>query len=233
MGTTSEPRDVLARTSVFASLDRRQLEQLGGLCVRKRYRAREVVLKKGDPALQLFVIVSGRLKALTSGSDGRQAALNIMGPGEVFGEVAVLDGQPRSATITAIEPCELLVIHRNELLHFLERSPSAALKLLEVLARRLRLLSERFEDSTFLEVPERLAKQLLRLCERYGVADARGAVRLDLKLSQQELGDLVGASRETINKQLRAWEAEGLLSQDAGKIVLHHPDRLKKLAPRA
>jgi CRP/FNR family transcriptional regulator, cyclic AMP receptor protein len=217
-----DPRSVLAQTSVFAGLDRRQLEQLGALCVRKRYRAREVVLKKGDPALQLFVIVTGRLKALTTGADGRQAALNIMGPGEVFGEVAVLDGQPRSATITAIEPCELLVIHRNELFHFLERSPSAALKLLEVLARRLRTLSERFEDSAFLEVPERLAKQLVRLAERYGEKRAGGAVLIGLKLSQQELGDLCGASRETVNKQLRAWESDGIIAQENGRILVRN-----------
>ena len=112
-----------------------------------------------------------------------------------------------------------MILHRNELFHFLERNPTAAIKLLAVLARRLRRLSERVEDSAFLEVPGRLAKALLRLAQRYGRSENRGT-RIELKLSQQELGDLVGATRESVNKQLRAWASEGLLVQDGGRIIL-------------
>jgi CRP-like cAMP-binding protein len=219
MVASPDSRSILARASIFAGLDARQLDALAALAVRRRYRAREVVLRKGDPALQIFVIASGRLKAITAGSEGRQAALAIMGPGEVFGEVAVLDGQPRSATITAIEPCELVILQRNDLFHFLERSPTAAIKLLEVLARRLRHLTDRVEDSTFLDLPARLAKQLLHLADRYGRKDGAGT-HIELKLSQQELGDLVGATRESVNKQLRAWENDGVLTQNGGRLIL-------------
>ena len=189
------------------------------MAVRKTYRTREVVLRKGDPAMQMYVIAKGRLKAITAGAEGRQAALSIMGPGEVFGEVALLDGEPRSATIRALEPCELIILNRNEFYHFLERNPSAAIGLLQVLARRLRRLSERVEDSTFLEIPGRLAKALVRLAQRYG-RDVGDGTRIELKLSQQELGDLVGATRESVNKQLRAWQSDGLLEQEKGRVIL-------------
>ncbi len=210
---------LLAQTSIFAGLGRRELDQLIGLAVKKRYEPRAVVLAKGDAALQIFVIARGRVKAITHGGAGRQAALSIMGPGEVFGEVAVFDGEPRSATITALEPCELLSLGRNDFVGFLERTPKVALKLIEVLSRRLRRLSERLEDTTFLELDARLAKELLRLAARYGKPTPRGR-RIDLGLSQQELGDLVGASRESVNKQLRAWQDAGLVERAAGRLVL-------------
>ena len=210
---------LLSNASIFAGMDQRQVDTLASLAVRKTFKTRDVVLRKGDPAQQIYIIAKGRLKTITAGGEGRQAALSIMGPGEVFGEVAALDGQPRSATITALEPCELLIIQRNDFFYFLERNPKAAIKLLEVLAGRLRRLSERVEDSTFLEIPGRLAKQLLRLGRQYGTTSPQGT-RIELKLSQQELGDLVGATRESVNKQLRAWEGEGLIEKNDGRLVL-------------
>ncbi len=218
------------KESIFADLTRRELDGVLSLAVRKKLRARQVVLRKGDPAMQIYVIVAGRLKAITTGGDGRQAALSIMGPGEVFGEVAVLDRQPRSATITALESCELLIIQRNDFFRYLRKSPQVAIKLLEVLAGRLRRLSVRVEDSTFLDLPGRLAKQLLRLADRYGKRNTAGGVRISLKLSQQELGDLVGVTRESVNKQLRTWVAEGLVEQEkGGYLTLVDPAALEKL----
>ena len=220
-------RRALGQASIFAELDSPEVDTLAAMAVRKKYRARDIVLRKGDPAMQIYVILRGRLKTITSGGEGRQAAFSIMGPGEVFGEVAVLDGEPRSATITALEPCELIILQRNDFFHFLERSPKAAIKLLQVLARRLRRLSERVEDTTFLEVPGRLAKQLVRLAERYGQKHGSN-VRIELKLSQQELGDLVGATRESVNKQLRAWVTDGIVEQSTGKLVILDLDALAR-----
>ena len=216
---STDQRSILANAGIFEGLDSAQIDALARMAVRKTYRTREIVLRKGDPAMQMYVIAKGRLKAITAGAEGRQAALSIMGPGEVFGEVALLDGEPRSATITALEPCELIILNRNGFYHFLERNPSAAIGLLQVLARRLRRLSERVEDSTFLEIPGRLAKALVRLAQRYG-RDVGDGTRIELKLSQQELGDLVGATRESVNKQLRAWQSDGLLEQEKGRVIL-------------
>lgn len=228
----ADAREVLRETTIFENLDPSQLEQLASIALRKRYAARDVVLRKGDAALQLFVICSGRLKAIGEGDDGRRAALSIMGPGEVFGEIALLDGEPRSATITALESCELLVIGRNEFLYFLERTPKAAIELLRVLARRVRRLSERVEDSAR-ELPERLAKQILHLALDHGVREPGGSVRVELKLSQQELGELVGASRESVNKQIRAWMGEGWLDQRKGRLVVVDWAHLESLSGSA
>ncbi|MEQ9325234.1 MAG: cyclic nucleotide-binding domain-containing protein, partial [Polyangiaceae bacterium] len=133
---STDQRSILANAGIFEGLDSAQIDALARMAVRKTYRTREIVLRKGDPAMQMYVIAKGRLKAITAGAEGRQAALSIMGPGEVFGEVALLDGEPRSATITALEPCELIILNRNDFYHFLERNPSAAIGLLQVLARQ-------------------------------------------------------------------------------------------------
>jgi len=222
---SEDAREILRCAPIFAGLDARQIDTLASLAVRRHYEARETVIEKGDPALHIYVIVSGRLKAITSGNTGRQATFSVMGAGEVFGEVALLDDQPRSATITALEKCELLTIGRAEFLHFLERAPTAAVALLRVLAGRLRRLSEKVEDGASLEVVGRLAKQLLRLANRYGKKELDG-IRIDLKLSQQDLGDMVGATRESVNKQLRAWVEEGLIHKRGGNLVLCDPEAL-------
>jgi len=216
----AEPRGPLVEGSIFSALSRRDRQALWSLAVRKSYRARQTVIRKGEQAEQIFVVVSGRLKALTHGAGGKQATLSIMGPGEVFGEVAVLDGQPRSATVTALERCELLLIDKRALYRFIESTPRVAVRLLEVLARRLRQLTERVGRVASLEVPARLARALCRLAADHGRAIGSGAWRIELRLSQQELGELVGASRETVNKQLRAWIAEGLIEKQDGKLVL-------------
>ncbi len=173
--------------------------------------------------------MSGRLKALTTSREGDDVVFSILGPGEVFGEIALLGGRRRTATVTALEPCELLVIDRREFLDFLRRDPDVAIGMMGVLAGRIERLSEWVEDTLFLNLPLRLAKKLMVLGERYGEETPAG-LRLDLKLSQEEWGDLVGTTRESINKQLRAWTAEGLLSVDRGYIVIHRRDDLERLA---
>ena len=143
--------------------------------------------------------ISGRLKVAAAGEDGKQTLLRIMDPGEVIGEISLLDSQPRSGTVTALDPAELLVIQRRDLIPFLEQHPKTAIKLLRALAERLRSISVQLEDRVFLNLPPRLAKKLLALSETYGQPVARG-VRIDLKLKQGELGEMVRTSRESINK---------------------------------
>jgi CRP-like cAMP-binding protein len=154
---------------------------------------------------------------------------SILGPGEVFGEVALLGGTPRTATVTAIDPCELLIIDRRDFLSFLRGHPDVAINLLEVLAQRMKRVSEFVEDTLFLNLPLRLAKKLASLSRAYGQPHEQG-LRLDLKLSQEEWGDLVGTTRESVNKQLRAWTEEGLITIDHGYIVIHDRSELEKLA---
>jgi CRP/FNR family cyclic AMP-dependent transcriptional regulator len=230
---TLEKHNALLRSiPLFAGLGADDLEKISGLARVKSFGAREVVVTQGDPALALYAIGRGRLKVASCGPDGRDTVLGIMAEGEVFGEVALIDGGTRSATCTAIEPCELLVIERAQFLDLLERSPAIAVKLLQVLAGRLRRLSQRSEDAAFLDVPSRLARSLLDLATRFGErrrAPASG-IYIALKLSQQELGDLVGATRESVNKHLKDWTRQGYIELQAGRMVISDIESFRRIA---
>ena len=224
-----ERRALLASSPLFAKLTERELDALVQVARLEKASAREELCHKGDTARQIFLIVSGRLKAMTTSSDGDDVVFSIMGPGEVFGEIGVLAGGQRTATIVAIDHCELLVIDRRDILLVLRSQPEVAIKLLEVLANRCRLVSELMEDVQFLNLPARLAKKLLHLAGAYGIEVGNG-LKIDLKLSQTELGDLIATTRESINKQMRLWAEEGILSMEQGYVTIHRIDSLESLA---
>jgi len=225
-------RSLLGSIALFAGLTPEQLEKIAALAQVRSYSGREVVVNQGEPARALFAIVRGRLKVTSSGPDGRDTVLGIMAEGEVFGEVALLDGGLRSATCTAIEPCELLVIDRAQFMDLLESSPAIAVKLLDVLAQRLRRLSQRSEDAAFLDVPSRLARSLLDLASRFGesVPAPSAEIRISLKLSQQELGDLVGATRESVNKHLSEWTRQGMVRLQGGRMIISDIEGVRRIA---
>ncbi len=220
------PISLLRRVPLLSELSESDLTSIAALTKSKHFEPRQIIVRKDDPSDELFMIVEGHLKVVSTGADGRDAGFGIMGPGEVFGEVALLDGGPRSATIASLDSCQLLLIPRAQFFEFLESSPKTAIELLRVLAGRLRRLTERAEDVAFLRVGGRLAKRLVGLAQQYGETLPNGSVRIPFKLSQQEIGELVNTSRETANKQLRAWEHAGLLSHDSGHLVIHNPQRL-------
>jgi CRP/FNR family cyclic AMP-dependent transcriptional regulator len=220
------PVELLRKVPLFSGLSQAELGSIAALAQRKHYDRTDVVVQMSDPGGELFVIVEGHLKVVSAGEDGRDTALAIMGPGEVFGEVSLLDGGPRSATVAALERCELLVIRRDPFLRFLESSPKTAIALLLVLTGHLRRLTERSEDIAFLRVGDRLAKRLAGLADKYGQKLPDGSLRIPFKLSQQEIGELVSATRESANKQIKVWEQAGLLSQQSGHIVVHDLERL-------
>lgn len=221
--------DALSRVWIFQGLSEEEVARLSALAQTKVYKARETIVEKGAPASEFFVLLRGRAKVAAPGLDGSHTAINVMGPGEVFGEIAILDGQPRSATVSTLEQCELAVVSKAAFNDLLAASPSIAVKLLNVLARRVRELTTRIEDRAFLDVPARLAKQLLWLAGNHGV-ESGTAVRIDLRLSQQELGDLVGATRESVNKQLREWTRSGILKQERDSIDIFDLDALRNIA---
>jgi CRP/FNR family transcriptional regulator, cyclic AMP receptor protein len=223
---------LLRSIPLFAGLSVQELAKVGALAQVRQYAARGVVVSQGDPALALFAIVRGRLKVASCGPDGRDTVLGIMAEGEVFGEVALIDGGTRSATCTAIEPCELLAIERQQFIELLEKSPAISVKLLHVLAGRLRRLSQRSEDAAFLDVPSRLARSLIDLATRFGErrrAPATG-ICITLKLSQQELGDLVGATRESVNKHLNDWTRQGFLQLQGGRLIISDIESVRRIA---
>ena len=224
-----QKRDLLANVPLFNGLAPAELDALIPVARTVSLKSREELFHKGDQGAQVYVVIRGKLKVLTTSESGDDVVFSILGPGEVFGEVALLGGTPRTATVTAIDPCELLIIDRRDFLSFLRGHPDVAINLLEVLAQRMKRVSEFVEDTLFLNLPLRLAKKLVSLSQAYGQPHAQG-LRLDLKLSQEEWGDLVGTTRESINKQLRAWTEEGLITIDRGYIIINDRRGLEKLA---
>jgi CRP-like cAMP-binding protein len=192
-------------------------------------RANELIFRKDSPGHGLMAVLSGQVKISMLSSNGREVVLNIINPGEIFGEMALLDGKSRSADATAMTACELLIIDRRDFMPFLQQHPEVAIRLLGVLSERLRHSSDQVHDILFLDLRGRLAKALLRLAEAHGRALVKSR-QIDIKLSQRELGNLIGQSRESVNKQLRQWQNAKLLRIERGRIVLLDLDGIQREA---
>jgi CRP-like cAMP-binding protein len=227
--SSSEKLKLLGAVELFSDLTEKQLEGVAQVSRQKALARKEELFHKGDEGGQIYIIAKGKLKALTTSIDGDDVVFSIMGPGEVLGEVALLGGTGRTATITAIESSDLLVIDRRDFMSFLKSHPDISVKLLYVVAQRLKRVSELVEDTLFLNLPLRFAKKLSALARVYGERIEDG-IRVDLKLSQEEWGDLVGATRESINKQVRQWTEAGFVRVEKGYIVILEPKELEKLA---
>jgi CRP-like cAMP-binding protein len=227
--TASEKLKLLGNVPLFSDFSAKQLEAISLVARTKSLQRREQLFHKGDHGGEIYAVASGKLKVLTTSTEGDDVVFSILGPGEVFGEVALLGATPRTASVSAIEDCQLLVIGRRDFLAFLKTNPEVSEKLLSVLAIRLKRVSELVEDTLFLNLPLRLAKKLLSLSRIYGEDTANGT-RIDLKLSQEEWGDLVGTTRESVNKQVRKWTEAGVIMVDDGYVVIRNPAELEKLA---
>jgi CRP/FNR family transcriptional regulator, cyclic AMP receptor protein len=217
---------VLRQHPIFRDLEPEALDQL---C---RY-AKHTVLKRGatlfakdDPGNSLYAVISGTVKISVSSPDGRNAILNLVGPGEVFGEMSVLDGQPRSADATANTNCEIFVIDRRDFLPFVRSQPTLAMKFIELLCVRLRWTSEQVEQVILQDLPGRLASALLGLIERRKPESESHTI----SITQQEISEMVGMTRESINKQLRAWVTRNWVRLEHGAIVVLDPAALRDLA---
>jgi len=184
------------------------------------------IFEKGDAGVGLIGVVSGSVKISVTSADGRDIVLNIIRPGEVFGEIALLDGRARTANATAMSDCELIVIERREFIPFLRSEPDVTLKLMEILCSRLRKTSEQVQDVTFLNLSTRLAKTLLRLTANAGPSKPAGKVAI----TQREISQIVGRSRESTNKQLRAWVKRGWIRLERGSVTVMKADKLVELA---
>jgi CRP/FNR family transcriptional regulator, cyclic AMP receptor protein len=212
---------LLAANPFFGGLGREALETIAALCTTRTLARGEVLFLKGDPGDALYAIRRGRIRIATGTDEGRHVTLNILGPGDVFGEIALLDGKPRTAEAVAIEPCDIYAVQRRDFLPLLQRDLELAIRVIELLCARLRWVSDRMEDAALLPMEARLARALLMLAEDYGS---------DVQISQQELADLVGASRERVNRQLRAWQHEALIALRRSRIVIMAADSLLERA---
>jgi len=222
-------RDILERHDLLGRLTRQEMDEVLRHARTRRLQPDQLLFAKGDPGDGLLVVLSGQIKISTLSEAGKEVILNILGPGEIFGEIALLDGKERTANAHAIGACELLVLPRPDFMRFLERHPQVNRRLLEVLCARLRWVSESYEDVVFKRLPNRLAKKLVLLAEHFGEACEDGR-RIALQLPQQELAKMVGATRESANKHMRLWEDAGLIAYRQGYITVLDLARLAEIA---
>lgn len=217
---------VLRKHPYFCDLDPDAFDQLCRYARHSTLKRGTTIVSRGDPGNSLIAVISGTVKISVSSADGRSAILNLVGPGEIFGEVAVLDGQPRTADATANTNCEIFVIDRREFLPFVRSQPALAMKFIELLCARLRRTSDQVEQIILQNLPGRLASALIRLTEKHK-QDPKGRT---IAVTQQEIGEMVGMTRESINKQLRAWAARSWVRLEHGAIVVLNVEMLRELA---
>jgi CRP/FNR family transcriptional regulator, cyclic AMP receptor protein len=221
--------DVLRQAPLFSSLDDDAAASLRSSMSETRIGRGDVLFHEGDSGDRLYVVTDGKIKLGRTSADGRENLLAILGPGQMFGELSLFDPGPRSATATAVTPCTLMSLGHDELLRWLEDQPSVARALLHQLAARLRKTSDVVADLVFSDVPGRVAKALLDLSRRFG-RTADDGIHVHHDLTQEELAQLVGASRETVNKALADFAMRGWLRLEPRSVVLIEVERLRKRA---
>ncbi|MGX5356939.1 Crp/Fnr family transcriptional regulator [Kocuria sp. KH4] len=219
--------DVLRRAPLFASLDDQAFAALTEELTEVDLSRGSTLFHEGDPGDQLYFIVSGKIKLGRTAADGRESLVAIMGPGELFGEMALFDPSPRSTSATAVSETRLAGLKHDNLKKVIERSPDVSAQLLQALARRLRRTNESLADLVFSDVPGRVAKALLDLADRFG-RPATDGILVAHELTQEELAQLVGASRETVNKALAEFVQRGWIRLEARAVVILDLQRLKQ-----
>ncbi len=217
---------MLRETPLFSSLDEEAAESLRASMTDTELERGEVLFNEGDSGDRLYVVLDGKIKLGRTSGDGRENLLAVLGPGQMFGELSLFDPGPRSATATAVTDSRLASLGHAELQPWLVNRPDVARGLLFQLAHRLRRTNEVVADLVFSDVPGRVAKALLDLSTRFG-RQAEDGIHVHHDLTQEELAQLVGASRETVNKALADFANRGWLRLEPRSVVLVEPDRLR------
>jgi CRP/FNR family transcriptional regulator, cyclic AMP receptor protein len=213
---------LLARHPMFRELKPEMRERLASYATIKDVARGATIFTKGDAGTSLFAVCSGVVQVTVASAAGKSAVFNHLREGEIFGEIALLDGQPRTADAVAFTDCKLMVIERRDFIPLLQNHPDITITLLEILCARLRRTTEQVEDLMFLDLPSRLGKTLLHLSQ---AAKPGG----EIAMSQNDLSDIVGMSREMINKQLQAWVKDGWIKVQRRRIVVLRPEALARI----
>jgi CRP/FNR family transcriptional regulator, cyclic AMP receptor protein len=222
---SSDKLAVLRKHAIFRDLEPEALDQLCRYAKHSTLKRGTTIFSRGDFGNSLFAVISGTVKMSISSAEGRSAIFNLIGPGEIFGEIALLDGLPRTADATANTNCEIFVIDRREFLPFVRSQPALAMKFIELLCTRLRWTSDQVEQVILQNLPGRLASALLRLAEKHALAPEGRSIAI----TQQEISEMVGMTRESINKQLRVWAARNWVRLEHGAIVVLNAESLLAL----
>jgi CRP/FNR family transcriptional regulator, cyclic AMP receptor protein len=225
----SQAHDALSEAPLFDALNEEDSRALRAMVLVVKLNRGERLFAEGDKGDQLYIIISGKIKLTKAAPDGRENLLSVHGPGEMFGELSLFDPVPRTASATAVTDAELAALAHEDVRTWLSSRPEVAMHLLQALAQRLRRINEVKADLVFTDVPGRVSKALLDLAERFGVQNSDG-IQVNHDLTQEELAQLVGASRETVNKALADFAARGWIQLAAKSVLVIDPDRLRKRA---
>lgn len=224
-GTGNDAISVLHGVPVFSTLSDEELSRVSEVAVRRRFAAGEVVFNEGDEGSTCYVVRSGRLRAVRENADGRSITLAHFGPGDLFGEMAMLDGDRRSATVESVEPTEAMAILSGDMRRLLRQHPDISVKLIAALGHRLRETNERLARQSFQTVQSRVASVLEQLVK---VSREEGAAECDVTITatQAELAQLAGSSRESASRFLAVLERAGIITQGRGRLTVHDPEAL-------
>lgn len=222
----TDPKELLKKAPLFSQLSNETLGDLAAQLRRRTFRRDTIIFHKDQAGDALYVVDSGRIRIFLPTAGGEELTVDVAGPGDVFGELALLDGRPRSASAESLEDAVTFSISREEFQKYLARNPTLAVSLVELLSSRLRHVTEYAESLAFLDVHARLARMLLEMAERYGVQ--KDGTEIDFDLTQADLGAMVGATRERVNRALAAFRAQGLIELRGRKIVLLDTNRLRQ-----
>lgn len=224
-------REALRGCGLFGNADEPTLDALAAALRIRRFRKAETVFHQGDPGDALFIVASGSVKVVLPSDEGAEPAIvAILGPGEFFGELAILDGAPHSATIVAIEPTETLVLHRDEFLALIDSEPELRRALLASLATEIRRLTGHVEDLHFLDLPGRLASRIVRLAASAGATS--GEARIAWPYTQSELAGMIGGSRQSVNRLLADLTDQGLVRLERDHLVVVDVEALARTVER-
>ena len=221
--------DVLRKAPLFQGLESDSAADLASAMSTVRLDRGQALFHEGDRDDRLYVVVSGKIKLGRSGSAGRENLIAVLGPGQMFGELSLFDPGPRSSTATAVTPAEIRCLEHDELMKWLEGHPEVARALLAQLAGRLRRANDVVADLVFSDVPGRVAKALLDLASRFG-EDTGDGVNVHHDLTQEELAQLVGASRETVNKALADFATRGWIRLEPRSVTILDVARVERRA---
>jgi CRP/FNR family transcriptional regulator, cyclic AMP receptor protein len=223
----ADKRTMLRGHHLFGKLTPQHIDRLSASIVTKTVKPGTNIFVKGNTGSNLCAIGAGTVKISAPFVDGKDAVFNMLSKGDIFGEIALLDGNPRTADATAVTACELYVIERRDFLPLIREEPEIALKVIEILCSRLRRTTEQAEEVMFLDLPSRLAKALMRFLEA-DTASTGGERKISI--TQRDLGNIIGMSRESVNKQLRIWEDKKWVRLERNAVVILAMDSLAALA---
>jgi CRP/FNR family cyclic AMP-dependent transcriptional regulator len=222
-----EELSFLHNVPIFADLGEADLDKIAKLGIRKKYKKGNIVVLEKEMGAALFVIVSGKVKIVRTDEDGREVILSIFGPGEFFGEMSLLDGLARSASVVALTKAELFMIHRRDFLKLLQEHPQVAIALLGELTLRLRKADTQIKSLSLKDAAGRVANVILMLADDIGVF-RKGKVEIDELPLQQDMANMAGTSRETVSRMIHQFVREGHMQLEGNKLTLNNYEEFRK-----